>query len=196
VNATGLGDSIVAVAASLRRVTARVVDGDRASHGSGVVWTADGIIVTNAHVARRHATVVLADGRRLDARVAAWDPQHDLAALEVDASLEPADIGDSDTLRVGDVVLAVGHPFGVTGALTAGLVHALGPRDGFVPARWVHAAVRLAPGNSGGPLADARGRVIGVNSMIVGGLALAVPSNVVTEFLRRARLPREPSTVP
>jgi serine protease Do len=193
VSAIGLDDSMVAVAAGLRRVTARVIDGDRPSHGAGVVWTGDGVIVTNAHVARRHATVVLADGRRFAARIEACDVRSDLAALRIDASVQPADVGDSDRLRVGDLVLAVGHPFGLSGALTTGLVHALGPHDGLAPARFIHAAVRLAPGNSGGPLADASGRVIGVNSMVVGGLALAVPSNVVVDFLRRARVIRDGS---
>jgi serine protease Do len=79
---------------------------------------------------------------------------------------------------VGELVMAVGNPLGFVGALTTGVVHAL-------TRRWVHADVRLAPGNSGGPLADARGRVIGINTMIAGGLALAVPSNSVTQFLRR-----------
>jgi serine protease Do len=79
---------------------------------------------------------------------------------------------------VGELVVAVGNPLGFVGALTTGVVHA-------PTRRWVHADVRLAPGNSGGPLADARGRVIGINTMIAGGLALAVPSNSVTRFLRR-----------
>src|SRR6185295_6562166 len=86
--------------------------------------------------------------------------------------------GNSSALRVGELVMAVGNPLGFVGALTTGVVHAL-------TRRWVHADVRLAPGNSGGPLADARGRVIGINTMIAGGLALAVPSNSVMQFLRR-----------
>jgi serine protease Do len=80
-------------------------------------------------------------------------------------------------LRVGELVLAVGHPFGLARALSAGLVHAV---DG----RVIQADLRLAPGNSGGPLADARGRVVGLNAMIVGGLAVAVPSEVARGFVR------------
>jgi serine protease Do len=87
-------------------------------------------------------------------------------------------------VRPGEVVIAVGNPLGVVGALTTGVVHAVG-------GLWVQAAVRLAPGNSGGPLADAQGRVIGLNTMIAsGGLALAVPSNAVLAFLKRGSGPR------
>jgi serine protease Do len=83
---------------------------------------------------------------------------------------------DSRTLAVGELVVAAGNPFGLVGAVTAGLVHRCN-------ARWVIADVRLAPGNSGGPLADAEGRVVGINSMVAGGLALAVPTAVVSAFL-------------
>jgi serine protease Do len=76
----------------------------------------------------------------------------------------------------------VGNPLGFVGALTTGVVHALGPLPGLGPQQWVQAAIRLAPGNSGGPLADARGHVIGINTMVAGGLALAVPSNAVSQF--------------
>src|SRR5262249_17633358 len=137
---------------------------------------------TNAHVVRGpRLTVALADGRSLDAALTARDPHRDLAALAVDAhDLPAADVADSDHLRVGDLGLAVGNPLGMIGALATGIIHstgAIGTR------RWIQADVSLAPGNSGGPLADARGRVIGINAMVAGGLALAVPSNTVTEFL-------------
>jgi serine protease Do len=91
--------------------------------------------------------------------------------------LPAAEIGDSGALRVGEVVLAVGNPLGLVRALSAGLVHAVGPRA-------IHADLRLAPGNSGGPLADAEGRVVGLNAMIVGGLAVAVPSREARRFVR------------
>jgi serine protease Do len=88
------------------------------------------------------------------------------------------------------MVLAVGNPMGFIGALTTGVVHAQGPLRGLGRQSWVQAAVRLAPGNSGGPLADAQGRVIGINTMVVrGGLALAIPSNAVADFLRRGARP-------
>jgi len=185
-----LNEALAAVAERLRRVTVQV-GGRRPGGGSGVVWRPDGVIVTNAHVARgRRATVGLLDGRVLDAEVIARDPWLDLARLAVSAAdLPAATAGDSNALRVGELVFAVGNPLGIRGALTAGVVHAISPAKTAVGSRWVQADIRLAPGNSGGPLADAQGRIIGVNSLIAGGLALAVPSHLVERFLRR-RQPR------
>jgi serine protease Do len=179
-----LTDAFVEMAEQLRRSTVQV-RGRGPGGGSGVIWRADGLIITNAHVARGpQAIVELADGRTFDAVVTTRDERRDLAALKVDATDLPAAlIGDSDALRVGALVLAVGNPLGLTGALTTGVVHAAASPDGPRQHGWVRADVRLAPGNSGGPLADARGRVIGINSMIAGGLALAVPSNAVERFL-------------
>jgi serine protease Do len=192
--AEALAASAAAVAGALRAVTV-AVRADRlgrgAAGGSGLVWTADGTVVTNAHVVRGdRAAVHTADGRRLDARVVRRDDARDLAELRVGArDLAAADVGDSDALRPGEVVLALGHPLGVPNALSMGIVHSVGPHPTRLPGdrrRWVQADVRLAPGNSGGPLADARGRVVGVNSMIVAGLALAVPSRAVARFLAGA----------
>jgi serine protease Do len=184
---SGIDADLVVITERLRRVTVQVC-GSSASAGSGVIWISHGLIITNAHVARDRAAVVLPGGRAIEARGLAWDPEHDLAALAVDADgLSAADVGDSDTLRVGDLVVAVGYPFGVAGAVTAGVIHALGPRRPAGP-RFIQADLGLAPGNSGGPLADARGRVVGINAMIAGGLALAVPSNVVTRFLASLRV--------
>lgn len=177
------------VAEHLRRSTVQVqVGSGAAGSGSGVIWNADGLILTNAHVARAdRARVELWDGRAFDAEVETRDSQRDLASLRIRARELPAAVpGDSDALHAGELVVAVGNPFGFIGALTTGVVHALGPLRGLGRRPWVQAAVRLAPGNSGGPLADAQGRVIGLNTMIVmGGLALAVPSNSVQDFLRR-----------
>lgn len=177
-----LGAAASSLAVELGRVTVEVRGGGRrgaaVTVGAGVVWHPDGLILTNAHVAHRDVTVVLADGRSWSARLVARDPQRDLAALVVDASgLPAARIGDSGALRVGELVLAVGNPLGLVRALSAGLVHAVGPRA-------IHADLRLAPGNSGGPLADARGHVVGLNAMIVGGLAVAVPSREARRFVR------------
>lgn len=171
-----------ALAERLRASTVTVRVG-RAGAGSGVVWSADGAIVTNAHVASRpQAEVMLADGRRFAARLERRDPERDLALLRVDAAgLSPAAVRDPADLRVGEVLVAVGHPLGVPNALTMGIVHA---PLGSGRRRFVQADLRLAPGNSGGPLADASGRVVGINSMVVaGGLALAVPSDDVQRFL-------------
>jgi len=177
------------VAERLRRSTVQVsMPGSRPGSGSGVIWTADGLIITNAHVARAdRARVELWDGREFEAGITARDARRDLAALRISERDLPAAVpGDSASLRPGELVLAVGNPLGFIGALTTGVVHALGPIRGIGRQPWVQAAVRLAPGNSGGPLANARGQVIGVNTMIAGGgLALAVPSNAIADFLRR-----------
>ena len=174
-----------ALATRLCRATVQV-RGQGPGGGSGVIWSPDGLIITNAHVARGdRATVELSDGRTLDATVTAKDKGRDLAALTVDAAdLPAAAIGDSDALRPGELVLAVGNPLGIVGALTTGIVHTVAPADGPRDQSWVQADVRLAPGNSGGPLTNARGEVVGINSMINGGLALAVPSNAVRRFLQ------------
>jgi serine protease Do len=183
-----LSEALATVAGHLRRVTVQV--GERGpGGGSGVIWQPDGVIITNAHVARgSRATVGLADGRRLEAEVVARDPRVDLARLAVAAAdLPAAVVGDSNTLRVGELVFAVGNPLGIRSAFTAGIVHALGPAAMAASPRWVQADIRLAPGNSGGPLADTHGQIIGVNSLIAGGLALAVPSRLVERFLGRRR---------
>jgi len=150
--------------------------------GSGVIWSAEGVVVTNAHVASRpQAEVVLSDGRRFEATVERRDVARDLALLRIDASGLPAVVTrDPATIRAGEVLVAVGHPLGIPNALTMGIAHAAvaeGSR------RFVQADLRLAPGNSGGPLADAHGRVVGVNSMVAGGLALAVPADDVQRFV-------------
>jgi serine protease Do len=144
--------------------------------------------MTNDHVVRGPRTrITLWDGRTFDGEVTGRDHRRDLAAVRIPVrELPSATVGNSDTLRPGEVVIAVGNPMGFIGALATGVVHALGALRGLGRRTWVQAAVRLAPGNSGGPLADARGRVVGLNTMIVsGGLALAVPSNTVAQFLER-----------
>lgn len=173
-----------AVAEELRRSTVLIESGARGS-GSGVIWQPDGLIVTNAHVARSSKIrVQLWDGRELPAEVTLRDPRMDLASLRISASeLPAAECGDSSKLRPGQLAIAIGNPLGFVGALTTGVIHAVGPFRALEPRSWVQASVRLAPGNSGGPLADARGRVIGINTMVAGGLALAIPSNAVTQFL-------------
>ncbi len=195
-----LGDEIPAIVAALRRVTV-VVRTRGAGVGAGVVWDARGVVITNAHVARGDdVTVQFSDGGSASARVVARDRQRDLAALEFDppADIAAAVLRAAPALRVGDLVIAVGHPDGRAGAITVGIIHASDDGNGSEP-RWVRADVRLAPGYSGGPLADVAGRVVGINTLIYGGLALAVPVAAVAEWLRgerhasrRAR-PRAPS---
>lgn len=187
-DATRATEELAAVAAALSLSTVQV-QSRRSGVGSGVIWHSSGLIITNAHVVRgSRAKVELSDGRAFDAVCTSRDSQWDLAALKVSATdLPAATVGDSDALRVGELVLAVGNPLGLVGALTTGIIHAIGPKD--ASPRWVQADVRLAPGNSGGPLADAQGRVIGINTVIAGGLALAVPSNAVERFLRLGERP-------
>lgn len=176
------------IAEKLRRSTVLVLPGAR-GNGSGVIWSADGVIITNAHVARgAHLRVQLWDGRELEAAIVSRDTRRDLAELRVSAAnLPAATAADSSQVRPGELAIAIGNPLGFVGALTTGVIHAVGPLGG--PLRrlgsdpWVQADVRLAPGNSGGPLADARGCVIGINTLVAGSLALAVPSNAVTTFL-------------
>jgi serine protease Do len=191
-----LSGALADLAARLRPSVVSVRTAGR-GHGAGVIWSADGIVVTNAHVVRHdHATVVLDGGRELPARLVARDPAHDLAALRVDATgLPAAPIGDSAALRVGQLVFAIGHPLGEPHALSLGIVTSVGRTLHVGGQRLpdaVHADLALYPGNSGGPLADAHGRVVGVNSMVVPPrLALAVPSATVARFLApgsRARL--------
>ena len=172
------------IAEQLRRSTVLVSPGGR-GNGSGVIWSADGVIVTNAHVARAsQMRIQLWDGREFDGTLVSRDTRRDLAELRISApNLPAAAAADSSQVRPGELAIAIGNPLGFVGALTTGVVHAVGPLRRFGSEPWVQADVRLAPGNSGGPLADARGRVIGINTMVAGRLALAVPSNAVADFL-------------
>src|SRR6202166_2756230 len=177
-------DGFGEVAEALRRTTVQVSSGGR-GYGSGVILNADGLIVTNAHVVRSsYARVRLWDGRTLDAVVTSRDLTRDLAALLASGSgLPAATLGDSSKARVGELVLAVGNPLGLVGALSTGIIHAAGSVHGLGMSSWLPANVKLSPGNSGGPLANAQGRVLGINTMVAGGLALAIPSNDVARFL-------------
>jgi serine protease Do len=179
------------IAEQLRRSTVLIHAGGRGS-GSGVIWSSEGVIVTNAHVVHgSNVRVQLWDGREFDASVTARDPRRDLAALRIGAASLPAAIpADSSQLRPGELAIAIGNPLGFVGAITTGMIHAVGPLRALGSQTWVQASVRLAPGNSGGPLADARGHVIGVNTMVAGRLALAIPSDAVRDFL--AAGPRSP----
>jgi serine protease Do len=173
------------IAGHLRRSVVQILDS-----GSGLIWDANGLIVTNAHVVPGEtAGVIDASGTRSSARVILRDRERDLAVLQPAAPVSglPAGIGDSDSVRPGQFVLAMGNPLGLTGAVAAGVIHTVAPIG---RRNWIQADVRLAPGNSGGMLADAHGHVIGITTMIWNGLALAIPSNEVGAFVRRLYLKR------
>ena len=160
--------------------------------GAGTIWHPQGLIVTNAHVAGNGPLqVALPDGRSLPARLLASDGVNDIAAITVVASGLPAvELGESRRLRPGNIVLAIGHPWGVFGATTAGTVVGVGPdlpEVGGSHREWIAVSLNLRPGNSGGPLVDTEGRLVGINAVMTGPHAgMAVPIHVVKEFLKEA----------
>lgn len=168
----------------LRRSTVLVRAGDHAA-GSGIIWSSEGLIVTNAHVAHGpFVKVQLWDRREFEAVIQLRDPRRDLTQLGIAATnLPAATVADSSRVRPGELAIATGNPLGFVGALATGAIHAVGPIRRLGMQSWVQADMRLAPGNSGGPLANAYGQIIGINTMIAGGLALAIPSNTVRDFL-------------
>lgn len=179
-----IGSALGAVAEWLRQITVRV-RGPQDTQGSGIIWRREGLIVTNAHVAGSEVhEIELIDGRRLQGWLVARDRNRDLAALAVSSGgLPAASIRSARTLRAGEMVIAIGNPWDGTRAISSGIVHhAVGKEP------WLLADIRLAPGNSGGPLADAEGNVIGINSMIVAGFGCAVTSDTVESFLQRVHL--------
>ena len=175
--------------------------------GSGFVYDGQGHIITNYHVIEdaEELSVALADGETYPAEIAGVDPTNDLAVIRIDAQdlPEPIPLGNSDALRVGQFVIAIGNPFGLERTLTAGVISSLGrvikgPENNFI-GEVIQTDAAINPGNSGGPLLDLKGRVIGVNSQIVSpsqanaGVGFAVPANtvrrVVPELIARGRYP-------
>jgi serine protease Do len=163
----------------------------RRGGGSAVVITPDGFMLTSAHVVARTrgGRASFVDGRELEFEVVGSDPLSDLAVLRADGrELAAAELGDAEHLRVGQLVVAIGNPHGFTGSVTAGVVSALGrslPTRSGANMRVVDNVIQtdaaLNPGNSGGALADGRGRVVGINTAVAGiGLGLAVPINTAT----------------
>jgi serine protease Do len=170
-----------------RRVRGRRLDGG----GSGVVITPDGYVLTSAHVVAgsEEGTASFVDGRELEFEIVGSDPLSDLAVLRAGpGELVAAELGDADTLRVGQLVVAIGNPHGFAGSVTAGVVSALGrslPTRSGSASRIVENVIQtdaaLNPGNSGGALADGHARVVGINTAVAGvGLGLAVPINATT----------------
>jgi S1-C subfamily serine protease len=199
---------VTRVAATLRpRVASLLVAGPRGEGaGSGVVFTDDGFLVTSAHVvgSALHGQAAFGDGTETDVDVVGADRLSDLAVLRARTSTPAAAaLGNADTLKVGQLIVAVGNPFGLAGTVTAGVVSALGrsfPARSGRTVRLIDDVIQtdaaLNPGNSGGALADASGQVVGIATAVAGvGLGLAVPVNgttrrILTELMTNGRVRR------
>ena len=184
-----LNDDFAANVERARRSLVEIRNGHGGA-GAGIIVRSDGLIITNAHViGRRGLQVTLPDRRTLPAQLIAYDREHDLAALAVDAyNLPVIELGDSKNLQPGEWVMSVGHPWGVAGALTAGIVIGMGadlPEFRTGGREFVVASLHMRPGHSGGPMVDSDGKLVGVNTMINGpDVGMAIPVHVVKAFLK------------
>ena len=193
-----VGPAVVGISAKSERKPAQ------GGSGSGVIITPDGYILTNDHVVRgaKRLTATLQDGTSLDAALIGADPATDLALIRADGSTLPyASIGESSALRVGQLVIAIGNPFGFQSTVSTGVVSALGralrSSDGRLIEDIIQHTAPLNPGNSGGPLVDSRGRVVGLNTAIIvmaQGIGFSIPSDtakwVVSQLLTLGRVRR------
>ena len=199
-----MADFLSAPAERLRSSVAQIIN-EAGPHGSDGVGAAiawrdgsrprrTGLFVTSAHVIRSpRMTVVTPDGRRVPGELVWLERRRDIAVVRAPgAGMPQVEVADPSALRPGSLVMAIGHPFGLVDAVSTGVLQSVGE----LPAgfdfegrtfNWVQADVRLGPGNSGGPLADADGRVIGVAAMIVAGMALAVPAPEVEALLASSK---------
>lgn len=192
-----MGRELAEVAERLRSRTVEIRSAE-SGRGSGVIWRPDGLIATNAHVATVSRPMVrFFDGRVVAGEVVDRDERHDLAFVQSEpTALSSVEVRDPASLRTGELLLAIGHPADVTGACAVGILAEIpGALD------WlIRADIRLAPGYSGGPLCDTQGRIVGINSMIVGGFGVAVSAAVVQRLIDHPRLKigitLQPVTVP
>ena len=183
-------------AGRLRSSVAQIVNGrdGREGIGAAIAWTDGGLFVSSAHVIRSpRMTVVTPDGRRVPGELVWQERRRDVALVRAPAAaMPPVRTADPSAMRPGSLIMAIGHPFGLVDAVSTGVLQSVGElpleldfEGGML--RWVQADVRLGPGNSGGPLANADGFVIGVAAMIVAGLALAVPAPDVEALLASSK---------
>jgi len=199
-----LSQSAESVGPAVAGIEARSASGRARGTGSGVIYTPDGFLLTNSHVAQRaeSAVVSLADGRVCDAVRVGDDPATDLAVLRLGGNGFPhATFGSSAALRVGQLVIAIGNPLGYQATVTAGIVSALGRTLRTASGRLIESVIQtdapLNPGNSGGPLADASGRVIGINTAVAGGaqgicfaIGIDTAVEVAYQLMRHGRVRR------
>jgi serine protease Do len=159
-----------------------------AGGGAGIIWSGGGLVVTNAHCVRRGGSLTIeVNGKPHSIESITFARDHDLALIHAPSVTGPMlELRDLDTLRPGELVFAYGHPLAVSHALTMGALHGVVRDKRTGDLRYIAADIRLAPGNSGGPLVDAEGKLVGVNTMIVGGLGVAIPASVVQAFVTRA----------
>ncbi len=201
---TQMNSDLGELADRVRKSLVQVSAGRRGS-GSGVVFTADGLVVTNAHVVsgqRGHPSgrglqVTLSSGSVAAAGLLAKDDDLDVAVLKIEQldgklpELHPIELGDSKALRPGQWVMAMGHPWGVAGAAAAGIVIGAGTDQPEAPGGgrdWVVVDLALRPGHSGGPLVDHQGRLIGMSTMMAGlEVGMAVPAHIIGEFVASVR---------
>jgi len=194
-----VGPAVISITAG-----SRTPGGHAGGAGSGVIVTPDGYTLTNSHVVEgaRRLEATLTDGRTTGAELIGDDPSSDLALVRLnDTGLPTATLGRSDTLRPGQLVVAIGNPFGFQSTVSAGVVSALGrslrSRTGRLIDNIIQTDVALNPGNSGGPLVDSRGRVVGINTAIIPmarGISFAIPIDtaklVIPELLTQGRVRR------
>jgi S1-C subfamily serine protease len=210
-----VADAVEHVGPATAHIRIRDKDNRPRGSGSGVVYTPDGYLLTNHHVIADAAfvSVSLPDGREVDATIIGSDPATDLAVLQLAASgLPHAEFGSSARLRVGQLVVAIGNPLGFQATVTAGIVSALGRSLRTQSGRLIDGVIQtdapLNPGNSGGPLVDGHGRVVGINTAMIGmaqGICFAIGSDTAIDVaaqlmrdgkVRRSRLGIAGQTVP
>ena len=197
-----VGPAVVSI--GVKKLAPSPASPEQTAAGSGVIITPDGFVLTNNHVIEQANTVEvgLTDGSSLSGHVVGTDPATDLAVLRVEANGLPlAELGDSEKLRAGQVAIAIGNPLGFQNTVSTGVVSALGRamrgESGRLIENMIQTDVALNPGNSGGPLVDSRGRVIGINTAMVSmaqGLSFAIPVNtakwVMGELILNGRVTR------